>query len=128
MGSFLRGFGVGARVVIVVGECGTVPGVVSWFSASKALAFLDAFFSFFLGELFNVDGVDIHDIWINFWALMIGVIPLNRVWVVGFLGSNDICSVPLGFEVDGTSVPFIDFGGHSVHAIDSFHEGSRDSS
>ena len=30
--------------------------------------------------------------------------------------------------MDGSGVPFIDRGGDSVHPVDSFHEGGRDSS
>ena len=58
---------------------------MSRFSASKALAFLDALFPFFLGEFFNVDRVDVHSIWVNFGVLVVGVVPLNKVGVVGFL-------------------------------------------
>ena len=70
---------------VVVREHGTVPWVVSEFSASKASAFLDAFFPFFMGEFFNADGVDVHGIWINLGALVVGVVSLNGVGVVGFL-------------------------------------------
>ena len=101
---------------------------MSEFPALKAMAFPYTLFSFFLGEFFNSDGIDIHGVWIDFGALVVSMVFLNRVGVVGFLGSNCICSFPLGFEVDGTRVPFIDCGGHSVHAIDLFHEGSRDTS
>ena len=58
---------------------------MSEFSASKASSFLDALFPFFLGEFFNADRVDVHGVWINFWALVAGVIFLDRVGVVGFL-------------------------------------------
>ena len=58
---------------------------MSWFSASKASSFLDAFFSFFFGEFFYVDGVDVHGIWIDFWALVVGMVSLDWVGVVGFL-------------------------------------------
>ena len=101
---------------------------MSRFSASKASSFLDAFSPFFFGEFFNADGVDVHGIWINFWALVVNVVSLDRVGVVGFLRSDGICSIPLGFEVDSSNVPIIDCGGDSVHSIDSFHEGGRDSS
>ena len=53
------------------------------FSASKAPSFFDAFLSFFFGEFFNVDGVDVHGVWIDFWTLV--VVSLDRVGVVGFL-------------------------------------------
>ena len=55
------------------------------FSASEASSFLDAFLSFFFGELFNADGVDVHGVWIDFWALVVGVVSLDWVGVVGFL-------------------------------------------
>ena len=58
---------------------------MSEFSASKASSFLDAFLSFFFGEFFNADGIDIHGVWIDLWALVVGVVSLNRVGVVGFL-------------------------------------------
>ena len=58
---------------------------MSGFSASKAPSFPDAFLPFFFGEFFDVDGVDIHGVWIDLWALMVGVVSLNRVGVVGFL-------------------------------------------
>ena len=58
---------------------------MSGFSASKASSFLDAFLSFFLGEFFNSDGVDIHSVWIDFWGLVVGVVSLDGVGVVRFL-------------------------------------------
>ena len=73
------------RTTVVVLEGGAVPRVVSEFSASKASSFLDAFLSFFFGEFFNADGVDIHGIWVGFWALVVGVVSLDRVGVVGLL-------------------------------------------
>ena len=57
---------------------------MSRFSASEAMAFLDALFSFFFGEFFNLDGVYIHGIWISLGALVVGVAFLNGVGVVGF--------------------------------------------
>ena len=101
---------------------------MSEFSASQASSFFDALFPFFLGEFFNADGVDVHGVWIDFWALVVGVVPLDWVGVVGFLRGDGIRSIPLSFEVDSPSVPVVDRGGHSVHSIDSFHEGGRDSS
>ena len=56
---------------------------MSGFPAPKALAFPDAFFPFFFGEFFNVDGVDVR-IWVDFGVLVVGVVPLDRVWVIGF--------------------------------------------
>ena len=53
--------------------------------ASKASSFLDAFFPFFFGKFFNVNGVDVHGVWINFWALVVNVVSLDWVGVVGFL-------------------------------------------
>ena len=47
-------FGVWVRGVVK--KCGTVSRVVSGFTASKASAFPDAFFPFFLGEFFNPNG------------------------------------------------------------------------
>ena len=58
---------------------------MSEFSASEASSFLDAFLPFFFGEFFNVDGVDIHGVWIDFWTLVVSVVSLDRVGVVGFL-------------------------------------------
>ena len=58
---------------------------MSRFSASKASSFLDTFFPFFFGKFFDADGVDIHGIWIDFWALVVGVVSLDWVGVVGFL-------------------------------------------
>ena len=58
---------------------------MSRFSASKASSFPDAFFPFFFGEFFNEDGVDVHGIWIDFWALVVNVVSLDRVGVVRFL-------------------------------------------
>ena len=101
---------------------------MSRFSAFKAPSFLDASFPFFLGEFFNTNGVNIHGIWIDFGAWVVGVVSLDGVGVVGFLGGDGICAVPLRFEVDSTGIPIINLGGYSVHAIDSLHEGSRDSS
>ena len=101
---------------------------MSGFSASKASFILDTFFPFFLGEFFNADGIDVHGIWIDFGAWVVGVVSLDGVGVVGFLGGDGICAVPLRFEVDSTGIPIINLGGYSVHAIDSLHEGSRDSS
>ena len=98
------------------------------FSASEAVAFFDASLSFFLGEFFNPDGVNVHGIWVNFGGLVVGVVSLSWVGVVRFSRSDGICSVPLGFKVDSLGVPLIDCGGYSVHAIDSLHERGRDSS
>ena len=58
---------------------------MSGLPASKASSFLDAFLSFFFGEFFNADGVDIHGVWIGFWALVVSVVSLDWVGVVGFL-------------------------------------------
>ena len=58
---------------------------MSGFPASKASSFLDAFFPFFSGEFFNANGVDIHGVWIDFWALMVSVVSLDLVGVIGFL-------------------------------------------
>ena len=58
---------------------------MSGFPASKASSFLDAFFPLFFGEFFNADGVDVHGIWIDFRALVVDVISLDRIGVVGFL-------------------------------------------
>ena len=58
---------------------------MSGFPTPEASAFLDAFFPFFFGKLFNVDRVDVHGIWIGFWGLVVGVVPLDQVGVVGFL-------------------------------------------
>ena len=58
---------------------------MSGFPVPKASAFLDAFFPFFFGKLFNVDRVDVHVVWIDFWALVVGVVSLDQVWVVGLL-------------------------------------------
>ena len=72
------------RVTVVVLEGGAVSRVVSEFSASEASSFLDAFLSLFFGKFFNADGVDIHGVWIDFWALVVGVVSLDRVGVVWF--------------------------------------------
>ena len=56
---------------------------MSRFPAPKASAFLDAFFPFFFGEFFNVDGVDVR-IWVDFGVLVVGVVSLDRVGVIGF--------------------------------------------
>ena len=72
-------------VPVATWECGAVSQVMSGFSASEALTFLDAFLPFFLGEFFDLDGVDVHGIWVNFGALVVSVVPLNGVGVVGFL-------------------------------------------
>ena len=58
---------------------------MSGFPASEASSFLDAFFPFFFGEFFNADGVDVHGVWIDFWALVVSVVSLDWVGVVGFL-------------------------------------------
>ena len=58
---------------------------MSGLSALEALSFPDAFFPFFFGEFFNANGVDVHGIWIDFWALMVSVVSLDWVGVVGFL-------------------------------------------
>ena len=58
---------------------------MSRFPASKASSFLDAFFPFFFGKFFNADGVDVHGVWIDFWALVVDVVSLDWVGVVGFL-------------------------------------------
>ena len=57
---------------------------MSRFPALKASSFLDAFFPFFFGEFFNADGVNVHGVWINFWALVVSVVSLDWVGVVGF--------------------------------------------
>ena len=121
------GSGVGVRVVVAL-EGGAVPWVVSRFPASKTSSFPHTFFSFFFGEFFNADRVDVHGVWIGFWCLMVGVVSLDWVGIVGFLWSDGIRSVPLSFEVDSSGVLFVDRGGDSVHSIDSFHEVGRDSS
>ena len=114
----------------IVREHGAVSGVTSGFSASKAMAFPDAFFPFFLGEFFNVDGVDIHSIWINFWlGVVILIVVLScGVMVVRVSVGNSVCCIPLGFEVHGMRVPVFKCGGNSVCGIESFHERDWDSS
>ena len=57
---------------------------MSGFSASKASAFLDAFFPFFFGKFFNADRVDVHGVWIDVGVLVVGVVSLSWVGVVGF--------------------------------------------
>ena len=80
-----RVFGVGVGVAVVVLEGGAVPQVVSRFPASKASSFPHTFFSFFFGEFFNADRVDVHGVWISFWCLVVGVVSLDWVGIVGFL-------------------------------------------
>ena len=58
---------------------------MSGFPASEASSFSDAFLPFFFGKFFNADGVDVHGVWINFWALVVSVVSLDLVGVVGFL-------------------------------------------
>ena len=58
---------------------------MSELSASKASSFLDALFPFFFGKFFDADGVNVHGVWIDFWALVVNVVPLDWVGVVGFL-------------------------------------------
>ena len=58
---------------------------MSEFPASEASSFLDALLSFFFGEFFNADGVDVHGVWIDFWALVVGMVSLDWVGVIGFL-------------------------------------------
>ena len=58
---------------------------MSGFSALEASSLLDASLSFFFGEFFNADGVDIHGVWIDFWTLVVSVVSLDWVGVVGFL-------------------------------------------
>ena len=95
---------------------------MSGFPALEAVSLFDAFFSFFWGEFFNSDRVNIHGIGINFRVLVIGgVVLLHRVWVVGFFVGNGVCPDPLGFEVDDSGVPVVNFGGDCVHAIDLLH-------
>ena len=53
-------------LVIFVWECGAVSTIVARFSASQVVIFLDTFLLLLRGELFNVDGVDIHGIGIDF--------------------------------------------------------------
>ena len=101
---------------------------MSGFPPSKAAAFPDAFLPFFLGKFFNADGVDVHSVGVDFGGLVVSVVPLDWVGVVGFSRSDGICPVPLGFKVDSSGVPFINCGGHIVHAVDSFHKRCRDSS
>ena len=52
------------------------------------------------------------------------------VWNKGinFSLSNRIHSFPLGFEIDGSCVPVINFCGDCIHSIDSFHKGRWESS
>ena len=57
---------------------------MSRFPPSKAAAFPDAFLPFFLGKFFNADGVDVHSVWVDFGALVVGMVSLNWVRVVGF--------------------------------------------
>ena len=58
---------------------------MSGFPASKASFFSDAFLPFFFGEFFNADRVDVHGVWIDFWALVVNVVFLDWVGVVWFL-------------------------------------------
>ena len=69
-------------MAVVALEGGAVSRVVSGFPASKASSFPHTFFSFFFGEFFNADGVDVHGIWIDFWTLVVGVVSLD--WVGGY--------------------------------------------
>ena len=106
-----------------VWEHGTIPHVMSMFSALEAASFLDAFFSFFFGKFFNVNGVDIHSVWVNFLTLVAGsMVSLYWVWAIGFSVSNGVGSIPLHFEVDSLSVPVINSSRNCVHTVDSFHK------
>ena len=102
---------------------------MSEFSASEALSFSDTFFPFFLGELFDVDGVNIHSIWIDFGVLVTrGMISLDGVGVIGFFMGNGLSSFPLSFKVNCMGVPIINLSWGDVHGIDLFHERNRGSS
>ena len=60
--------------------------------------------------------------------MTMGVVFLNGVGVVRLFVGDCISSVPLGFKMNSTGVPIINFSGDSVHGIDLFHEGNGDSS
>ena len=100
----------------VVGEHGAVSGIVLRFPASETETFSDAFFPFLLGEFFNVDGVDIHSIWVSFGLALVALVIILLCWVrvVRMSASDGICCIPLSFEVHGTGIPIFDCGGDTM--------------
>ena len=98
------------------------------FPASEATAFLEAFFSFFLGEFFNSYCIN-HSVWVWFRCrLVLGVGPgLSEGSIVPSF-CNHISPFPLGFELGGSDIPVFYLCGDGVHSIDSFHERGGNSS
>ena len=104
-------------------------GPVSWFATFGAKVILKTLLSFFGGEFFNSDGINIHGVWVSF-LLGVVVIPVfleGNERVVSSLG-NFIGSFPNLFEMEGLLVPFFHGSWDVVHGVDPSHKLGRDSS
>ena len=103
---------------------------MSGFVAFEAKVVLETPLSFFRGEFFDSDGINIHGIGISFLLGMVVVVSIileRNEWVVPSFG-NFVGPFPDLFEMEGLLVPFFHGGWYDVHGIDPSHKLGRDSS
>ena len=104
-------------------------GPVSWFATFGAKVILKTLLSFFGGEFFNLDGINIHGVGISFFLgmVVVSVVLEGNEQVVSSFG-NFIGSFPNLFEMEGLLVPFFHGSWDVVHGVDPSHKLGGDSS
>ena len=101
---------------------------MSWFTTFEAKVILKTPLSFLGGEFLNLDGINIHGIWVSFLlGMVVSVVLEGNKWVIPSLG-NFVGLFPNLFEMEGLLVLFFHGGWDVVHGIDPSHKLGRDSS
>ena len=101
---------------------------MSWFTTFEAKVILKTPLSFLGGKFLNLDGINIHGIWVSFLlGMVVSVVLEGNKWVIPSLG-NFVGPFPNLFEMEGLLVPFLHGSWDNVHGVNSSHELGRDSS
>ena len=99
-----------------------------WLFTDKAKAVSEAAASFYWAE---VQGVDIHGVWIMSWACglrMLGDVGVCVLWSWSLVHQGNLPgNLPLEMEVGSFLVPTGDSGGDVVHSLNSLHDSDGDS-
>ena len=102
---------------------------MSRFVTFEAKVILKTPLSFIRGEFFNLDGINIHGVWVLFLLgmVVISIVLERNKWVAPSLG-DFVGPFPSLFEMEGLLVLFFHGGWDVVHGIDPSHKLGRDSS
>ena len=104
---------------------------MSRFPAFEAEIVVNASLLCFRGELFDMDSIYIHGIWVLFlWCQFLVVVVLIFLKCkegVSLALGNVVCLFPNMFEVESLGIPLFYGGGYGVHWINSFHDLGGDS-